>query len=228
MRRKCKHHLHFRRVNKQVIRMPAAAPMLSAPARIDAFRPCFAGEMRRTGVHTSLSGVAFFSLCCSNRSAVHVDSRLHCSDNRHLTNGLGGQHGEEGSYEVEDQVCVEEDSDEDQGEVHRQKEEVRQRSTFDFEECRCVRHTSRRLELGSASAQPGHRRLSDDEGVGETEGSNFAAIAPATVRVGEERDGKPPLAIGKTSGRVRTFRSRRRPRFIFGSVQRMRAGAQAE
>ena len=123
---------------------------VSASARTDASRKCFAGQMRRTGVHTSLSGVAFFSLCCSNRSAVHVDSRLHCSDNRHLTNGLGGQHGEEGSYEVEDQVCVEEDSDEDQGEVHRQKEEVRQRSTFDFEECRCVRHTSRRLESGSA------------------------------------------------------------------------------
>jgi hypothetical protein len=77
-----------------------------------------------TAVHTSLSGVAFFSLCCSNRSAVQVDSRLHCSDNRHLTNGLGGQHGEEGSYEVEDQVGGEEDGDQDESEVARQEEEV--------------------------------------------------------------------------------------------------------
>jgi hypothetical protein len=55
---------------------------------------------------------------------VQVDSRLHCSDNRHLTNGLGGQHGEEGSYEVEDQVSGEEDGDQDEVEVVRQEEEV--------------------------------------------------------------------------------------------------------
>jgi len=55
---------------------------------------------------------------------VQVDSRLHCSDHRHLTNGLGGQHGEEGSYEVEDQVGEQEDGDEDQSEVARQEEVI--------------------------------------------------------------------------------------------------------
>ncbi|HEV2957793.1 MAG TPA: hypothetical protein VGX95_16885 [Xanthobacteraceae bacterium] len=37
----------------------------------------------------------FFAWCCSNRSAVHVDSRLHCFDIA-ISSWLGGQYGEEG------------------------------------------------------------------------------------------------------------------------------------
>jgi hypothetical protein len=69
------------------------------------------------------------------------------------------------------------------------------------------------MELGGASAQPGHRRLSDNEGVGETEVRT--SQNPGNGADGEERDGKPALAIGKDFRPLRIFRSRRRPRFIF-------------
>jgi hypothetical protein len=76
------------------------------------------GDARRVAgapaaVHSLLSGVAFFSLCCSNRNPVHVDSR--CVLIRHLS-WLGVQNGEEGKTEGE--AGSEEDCQED----HRQEE----------------------------------------------------------------------------------------------------------
>src|SRR5204862_7068967 len=56
-----------------------------------------------------------------NRVPVHVDSRLHCSEDRHLL-WLGGQYGEES--QIEDEVRGEEDCEEDQAQNHAQKGEV--------------------------------------------------------------------------------------------------------
>ena len=60
------------------------------------------------------------------------------------TTRLGGQHGEEG--QIEDEVSGEEVGEEDQAQERAQEEVTLRRleTTFGFEECRRLRHTSRR------------------------------------------------------------------------------------
>jgi hypothetical protein len=77
----------------------------------------------------------FFQLCCSNRSAVQLDSRLHCSDIA-ILHGLGGQHGEE--EKDEDESSGEEDGEEDKA----PEEEVGRFAIVSFEAR--LRHMSRR------------------------------------------------------------------------------------
>src|SRR5262249_29036126 len=96
----------------------------------------------------------FFSLCCSNRSAVHVDSRLHCSEDRHLL-WLGGQYGEKS----EDEVRGEEDCEEDQAQ-NAQEEVVSAASTRRLARCRAWRRICRRPRGQQAHGCGGPRRQS--------------------------------------------------------------------
>ena len=94
-------------------------------------------------------------MCCSNRSAVHVDSRLHCSEDRHLL-WLGGQYGEKS----EDEVSGEEDCEEDQAQKHAQEEVVSAASTRRLLSCCAWRRICRRAPGQHAQRCCGTRRQS--------------------------------------------------------------------
>ena len=111
---------------------------------------------------------------------MHVDSRLHCSENRHLL-WLGGQYGEES--QIEDQVGGEENREEDQAENRAEEEVAFAPST----PRRAARQAWGRIRRRGSATSGEMLLLSDQptksttEGVGDVEGSRFTECGRASA-----------------------------------------------